>query len=226
MTPKAVLGFSVYLLIPPLVLFLLAGTIRWPMAWVYLVMANAAVIGSRLILLRRDPELLRERARSAQAKDAKDWDRPLALIVAVLGPILVLAVAGLDHRLGWPPTLSPTIQSLSLILVGLGYLLAVWAMLTNHYFSAVVRIQKDRGHTVVAAGPYAWVRHPAYLGGLVSGLALPAMLDAAWAWLPAFLAALALIVRTSLEDRALRQELPGYLEYTRKVRHRLLPLIW
>ena len=87
MTPKAVLGFFVYLLLPPLVLFLLAGTIRWPMAWVYLVMANAAVIGSRLILLRRDPELLRERARSAQAEDAKDWDRPLALIVAVVGPM-------------------------------------------------------------------------------------------------------------------------------------------
>jgi len=226
MTTRAVLGFSVYLLIPPIVLFVTAGTIRWPMAWAYVVMGNAAVIGSRLILLRRDPELLRERARSAQAVDAKDWDRPLALIVAVLGPIIVLAVAGLDHRLEWPPALSPPIQLLSLFLVGLGNLLAVWAMLSNRYFSAVVRIQKDRGHTVVAAGPYAWVRHPAYLGGLVSGLALPGMLDAAWAWLPSFLVAATLVVRTSLEDRTLRQELPGYLEYTQRVGHRLLPLIW
>ena len=226
MTPRAVLGFAGYLLIHPLVLFLAAGTIQWPIAWVYVAMSYAAVIGSRLLLLRRDPDLLRERARSAHAPDAMEWDRPLALIVGALGPVIVQGVAGVDHRLHWPPALSLPSQLLSSVLVGAGYLLAVWAMLSNRYFSAVVRIQKDRGHTVVTAGPYGWVRHPAYLGGLVSGLALPAMLDAAWAWLPAILVALVLVVRTSLEDRALQDGLPGYVEYTRKVRYRLLPLVW
>jgi protein-S-isoprenylcysteine O-methyltransferase Ste14 len=110
--------------------------------------------------------------------------------------------------------------------VALGYGLAVWAMSVNPFFSAVARIQTDRGHTVIAAGPYRVVRHPAYAGGLLSALTLPLMLDATWALLPGLAMAAALILRTRLEDTALQVGLPGYREYARSHRSRLIPGVW
>jgi protein-S-isoprenylcysteine O-methyltransferase Ste14 len=99
-------------------------------------------------------------------------------------------------------------------------------MLTNHYFSTFVRIQADRGHQVVSGGPYAFVRHPGYVGIIATTLAVPLVLGSAWAFLPALVSALLLGVRTALEDRTLQKELPGYDEYAARVRFRLLPLIW
>jgi protein-S-isoprenylcysteine O-methyltransferase Ste14 len=110
--------------------------------------------------------------------------------------------------------------------VALGYGLAVWAMSVNPFFSAVARIQTDRGHTVIAAGPYRSVRHPAYAGGLLSALTLPLMLDAPWALLPGLAMAAALILRTHIEDTALQVGLPGYREYARSNRSRLIPGVW
>ena len=99
-------------------------------------------------------------------------------------------------------------------------------MAANRFFSATVRIQKDRGHRVVSGGPYRWIRHPGYTGAILSNVATPAFLDSRWAFLPAVFTAVVLIVRTALEDRFLRRELEGYREYARKVRHRLLPGVW
>jgi protein-S-isoprenylcysteine O-methyltransferase Ste14 len=118
------------------------------------------------------------------------------------------------------------VQIAALLALISGYLLAVWAMLANRFFSAYVRIQGDRGQSVVTDGPYRGVRHPAYAGGLISNLALPIMLGSLWALIPALLGAISMIVRTALEDRTLQAELPGYAEYARKTRYRLLPGVW
>jgi protein-S-isoprenylcysteine O-methyltransferase Ste14 len=99
-------------------------------------------------------------------------------------------------------------------------------MLENKFFSGVVRIQKDRGHTVVSTGPYAWVRHPGYAGTLGVYLVTPLLLDSRWAFIPAVMLVVALVVRTALEDRTLQKELPGYKEFTQKTRYRLIPWIW
>ena len=99
-------------------------------------------------------------------------------------------------------------------------------MVANRFFSAVVRIQHDRGHKVVRDGPYRIVRHPGYAGGLYTWLTAPLMLGTLWAYIPALLTVCALVVRTALEDRTLIQELPGYAEYTARTRYRLLPGIW
>ena len=177
-------------------------------------------------MFRAAPELLRERARFDEAKDAKSWDRPLVLLVSILLPLAGLIIAGLDDRLGWSSELPLWLQIVALILVALGTLVGTWAMAVNRFFSAVVRIQKDRGHTVVTGGPYRFVRHPAYIGGLVVAFASAVALESLWALIPAGLTALLYILRTALEDKTLQEELPGYKEYAQRVRYRLLPGVW
>jgi protein-S-isoprenylcysteine O-methyltransferase Ste14 len=96
----------------------------------------------------------------------------------------------------------------------------------NRFFSGVVRIQVDRGHHVVTSGPYRWVRHPGYAGALLDYWLTPIFLDSLWTFIPVAALTVVLVVRTALEDRALQDELPGYREYVRETRFRLLPGIW
>ncbi len=223
---RAAVGFVLYLLLAPGLLFLCGGTLAWPMAWIYFILVLAGALGGRLIVWRRSPDLLRERARFAEAEDAEPWDRLLVMVVAIVGPALTSIVAGIDHRADWGPRLPEVVQILAAFLVAAGFGLATWAMVENRFFSAVVRIQSDRGHGVVSEGPYRWVRHPAYAGSVAAFLAAPLMLDTVWALVPGLLVAAAIVVRTALEDRTLIQKLPGYAEYAGRTRHRLLPGVW
>lgn len=209
-----------------IVLFAAAGTLAWPMAWVYVVITVVMTAGSRLWLLRRSPDLVTERAASAGRRDAKPWDRVLMPFVAIYGPLLTLVVAGLDRRFGWPPELPLWVQVSGVILLVAATAFSTWALLVNRFFSGVVRIQRDRGHTVVSDGPYRWIRHPGYAGGVVGDVAIPLMLGSAWALVPGLLTAGVVVLRTALEDRTLQAELPGYAEYARQTRYRLLPGVW
>jgi protein-S-isoprenylcysteine O-methyltransferase Ste14 len=106
------------------------------------------------------------------------------------------------------------------------YFFILWAMWTNNFFSSRVRIQTDRGQYVVQEGPYSFVRHPGYLGVLFWQPSIPLSLGSLWGLIPACLAVISIIIRTYLEDRMLQKELPGYSDYTRKVRYRLIRGIW
>jgi protein-S-isoprenylcysteine O-methyltransferase Ste14 len=223
---RAIVGFTLFLLVTPVLLFLSAGTLRWPMAWVYVVLTLAAATGSRLIVLKRNPDTLRERARFTTAKGTKSWDRILAPLIALIGPWVMMVVAGLDRRYGWSASVPIAGQYGAAFLLFGGYALAVWAMVVNRYFSAVARIQEDRGQEVVTSGPYQFVRHPSYAGGLLGYLALPVMLETLWAFIPALLILVALVIRTKLEDDMLITELEGYAAYVTRTRHRLMPGIW
>lgn len=107
----------------------------------------------------------------------------------------------------------------ALLFVIAGHALIVCATGVNAFFSQVVRIQTERGHTVITTGPYPFVQHPAYAGSLLLLLGAPIMLSSWWALIPGLIAALLMIVRTTLEDRTLQAELPGYFEYTRQTRY-------
>ena len=122
--------------------------------------------------------------------------------------------------------MSLTLQIVALVVAVLCYALIVWAMAANAFFSKVVRIQDDRGHTVATGGPYRIVRHPGYVGGILFELATPIMLGSWWALIPGGFTALFFVVRTALEDKTLHEELPGYAEYAQQTRYRLLPGIW
>ena len=135
-------------------------------------------------------------------------------------------VAGLDFRNSWSSGIGSTAQIAALLIVIAGYGLVVWATGTNAFFSQVVRIQSERGHTVISSGPYHYVRHPAYVGMILVMLAAPVMLGSWGALIPGTISAVLMIIRTLLEDKTLQAELPGYIEYTQHVRYRLVPGIW
>ena len=108
----------------------------------------------------------------------------------------------------------------------IGYALFVWATASNAFFSQIVRIQTERGHTVVTGGPYRFVRHPGYAGAILFELAVPFLLASWWAFIPSLIGAGLLVLRTALEDRTLQAELSGYPAYARQVAYRLLPGVW
>jgi len=208
------------------ILFLTAGTFRWWEAWAYVGMSLVVLISSRVVLILKNPELALERSQAHKKDDVKDWDRFLMPLTAIVGPISSWILAGLDQRFGWSPDLPDSIQVIALMVIFLGSQLGSWAMIVNRFFSSQVRIQTDRGQTVVKEGPYKVVRHPGYAGGLLAWLAAPIFFSSYWLIIPTFLVMIANIIRTAKEDQTLQEELPGYAEYTREVKYRLVPGIW
>jgi protein-S-isoprenylcysteine O-methyltransferase Ste14 len=192
---------------------------------VYAIIYILGFVLSRMLVAQRHPDLLAERARFTQHEDTKPWDKWLAPLVGLGGGLIPL-VAGLDALFDWSPTFSLPVKILALAIILAGYALGSYALIENRFFSGMVRIQTDRGHHVVSSGPYHWLRHPGYAGALLAYLATPFFLDSLWAFLPAVLLTILLVIRTALEDRTLQDELTGYYDYARRVRFRLLPGVW
>ena len=205
-------------------LFWPAGRIDWWPAWAALAVMFVWIAGTAIVVLRLNPALLAERL--GPRKGAKSWD---TAIVSTIGLVTLVRyiVAGLDQRHGWTGGLPVAAQIAALAVCAVGNdLLFLWAVTSNAFFSQVVRIQSERGQTVVTGGPYRYVRHPAYIGAILYELAAPVLLASWWAMIPSALAAILLILRTALEDRTLQAELAGYGKYARRVRYRLVPGIW
>ena len=206
-----------FILLVAVVLFGTAGRVHIPIFWAYLgVLAAVSVAG----LLLTDEDLAQERMRPGGHAPG------LRLYFIFLLCIAHWTIAGLDRRFHWSDTVPLSLRVAALVVFAAGLALFIWAMHVNRFFSSVVRIQQERGHQTVTAGPYRWVRHPGYAGAIpaivASGMAL-------CSWLATALGALGvplLLWRTIIEDRTLRTELPGYAEYTQQVRWRLLPGLW
>jgi protein-S-isoprenylcysteine O-methyltransferase Ste14 len=179
-----------------------------------------------LILVPINPELLAERQKGILDQGVKAWDKVLSPLAAGVFPIASWIVAGLNERFHWtgPTPLAHHVVGLGITLFGYG--LFLWAMACNAFFSEGVRIQTERGHSVTTSGPYRCVRHPGYLGVIMAQMATPWLLGSLWALIPSVASAGLYVVRTLFEDRTLRAELPGYEEYTRSTRYRLVPWIW
>jgi protein-S-isoprenylcysteine O-methyltransferase Ste14 len=221
-----VFGFSVMIGLPAMVLFGASGHLDWWMAWIYIGLATLFSMTSRIIMLRKHPSLIAERAKFTERQNAKPWDRVLAPLVATLGPMVMLLVAGLDMRFRWSKGLPLELQIAGLVITALGYIPGVWASAENKYFSAVVRIQHDRGHATVTSGPCQYIRHPGYAGGILVNFAMAFALNSLWVLVPALFASSLIIIRTYLEDKTLQDELEGYREYAGRVRYRLFPGLW
>jgi protein-S-isoprenylcysteine O-methyltransferase Ste14 len=211
------LAFAVALVFVP------AGTLKWPEAWILLGSYGLLVIGVFRWWKKHAPSLLRERM--SRKKDAKSWDKVIIRVYSFV-LIVLMALPGLDAvRFGW------STMPLALKILGFcGYVpaigLALWAMRENAFLSDVVRIQTDRGHTVCTTGPYRYVRHPMYTGIILMFLCFPLSLGSWYTYIPAALIVFLFILRTALEDKTLKAELPGYADYAAKVRFRLLPGVW
>lgn len=208
------------------VLFLSAGRLRWWEGWAYTGMTIFVLVLSRLLILLRNPDMARERAEAGKKEDVKDWDKILVPLIAIYGPLVSWIIAGLDERFDWTPDLPDYIQIIALCMMFLGLMVSTWAMVVNQFFSSHVRIQADRGQTVVNAGPYHVMRHPGYAGGILAWIATPVFFSSYWVVIPTIVVIILTIIRTALEDRTLKEELQGYREYTEQVRYRLMPGIW
>jgi protein-S-isoprenylcysteine O-methyltransferase Ste14 len=217
--------FVVYLLIP-LVLLVCGGDFGWWQAWLYSLLIFAAGIGGRIWAEQRHPGLMAERQSMENIKSAKAWDKVLAPLMALSIGFPMVIVAGLDHRYGWSPVFPLWLIVIGFILITPGYAFATWALAENRFFSSVVRIQTDRGHVVCDSGPYRIVRHPGYAGNIPPLLGIVLALGSVWTLIPAAVALIITVIRTVLEDQTLQEELPGYRDYARRVRYRLIPGIY
>jgi protein-S-isoprenylcysteine O-methyltransferase Ste14 len=204
--------------------FLVAGSWDWTRGWIYLGLMTASHLLQAVYLRRKNPEMCRSRRRVG--KGTKKWDIFLLTVFMILF-LSVMYVAAWDFRTGreagMPDWVWPAAAVLFLVFMGMG----TWAMAVNPHFEKTVRIQSDRDHRVVDSGPYRYVRHPGYVAAALGYIIpVPFLLDSWNAMIPAGLAVAWFFVRTALEDRTLRRELEGYEEYARRVRYRLVPLVW
>jgi protein-S-isoprenylcysteine O-methyltransferase Ste14 len=200
---------------------------RWNqvMPWVFI--GTWFVVGGLVpaLAVPVDQALAEERTQIKEGVQA--WDKPIVILGSLYMPLGLIAIAALDVRFGWSPSVVPLwLQVVALVVGALGYLFSVWASAVNKFYGRFVRIQEDRGHQVISDGPYRYVRHPGYAGLVVYLVTSALALNVLWTLVPSGLIAIAMIVRTALEDKFLQENLPGYREYTRKCKYRLLPGIW
>jgi protein-S-isoprenylcysteine O-methyltransferase Ste14 len=200
-----------------------AGRVDWWPGWVAIGVWLAWFTAMDVVLLHLNPDLMAERL--APPKGAKGWDRVILSLLR-LAQLARYILAGLDQRYGWTGAFPLSVQVAAIMVCLLGGALFVWAMASNTFFSQIMRIQTDLGHALATGGPYRFVRHPGYSGMILFDLALSALLASWWSILAGGLCAFLLILRTALEDRTLKVELNGYVEYARRVRYRLVPGIW
>jgi protein-S-isoprenylcysteine O-methyltransferase Ste14 len=220
---KRIVAVFVIILVMDLLLFLPAGRLDWPAAWMLSLLYGGFLLAYAVWGTLRAPDLLEER--SQVAENVKVWDKVIMAIYTVL-LLATLILAGLDWgRVGWSQ-MPAAWQVLGLVGVVLSGGLIFWTILTNAYLGRMVRIQEDRGHQVITGGPYRYVRHPMYVGIVLLFPCMTLFLGSWWASVPATLIAMLMVIRTALEDRTLQAELPGYAEYAQRVRYRLLPGVW
>ncbi|MPM80424.1 hypothetical protein SDC9_127471 [bioreactor metagenome] len=176
------------------------------MGWIYLAINALSMVANSLVLLIRNPGLFLERV---ERKGKRDLDRALAGIMSFLGPISICIVSGFNFRYQWQPQVPIIGQITGIVFVVLGCMFAAWAVASNKFFYGFLRIAKEAGHSVCANGAYRLVRHPAYLGAIIIDLATPLVLNSVWAFIPAAITILAIIIRTKLEDEALHRVWKG-----------------
>ncbi|NCC91177.1 MAG: isoprenylcysteine carboxylmethyltransferase family protein [Spirochaetia bacterium] len=210
-----------FLILVSSTLFLFAQDTSWIMAWLFVASLLIIMLAN---LLAMDRCLLAERSKLQEG--TKRWDIALSTFVAIVGPFFVWITAALDRRYRWGAAVPPLVSGIGLLVFLLASFFATWAMHTNQFFSATVRIQADRGQQVIDNGPYRLVRHPGYLGGIIGILATALALQSSVALLPALLVSVGFVVRTAFEDRTLMQELEGYCSYAQQVKYRLVKFVW
>jgi len=203
-------------------LFMTAGTVQWLGAWVFLFEISIGGLVTESWLARRDPELLAER-RSTRGQVA--WDRILTTIIPLLWlgwlPLMALDAA----RFQWS-SVPGWLQCVGAIILAASFSLVYLTYRENSYAAPVVKIQRERGHTAITTGPYEYVRHPIYASGLLSYLGTPLLLGSWYGLAIVPVMAALLAFRAVMEERMLKAELHGYLEYSARVRYRLLPMVW
>jgi protein-S-isoprenylcysteine O-methyltransferase Ste14 len=225
MKRKAFLAMITEFAVLAALLFVPAGTVLWPAAWAFMAIFFGFQLALVLMLAHEDPELLAERMSSPMQRGQPLWDKVIVAAFLPLGVAWLILVPldamwfGWSDVPGWLQILGALGLALSLYVVFLTFR-------ENAYLAPVVKLQQERGQSVVTTGPYRYVRHPMYSGMLVFFPAITLLLGSWWGLLLSSAFIGLFVLRTILEDRMLRNELAGYPEYAQSVRYRLIPRVW
>lgn len=219
---KAWLALAVLSIVLGLLLFIPAGTLRYWQAWVYLSIFTTASVLTTLYLLRHDPALL-ERRMSGGPTAEKQPTQKFIMLCITIGFIALLVVPAVDHRFGWS-VVSPAAVVAGDVLVALGFYFIALVYRENTFTSATIQVAENQ--KVVSTGPYAIVRHPMYASAFLYLLGTPLALGSWWGFVPLAAMLPFLIWRLFDEEHFLAKNLPGYTEYQKRVRHRLVPFVW
>lgn len=219
---KAFLRLARFLIILAVLLFVAAGTLDYWQAWVFLTVFFAPALAITVYLMKHDPKLL-ERRMNAGPGAEKEKSQKVVLSIAFIGFITAIVLPAVDHRFGWSAVPWSVVLAGD-ALIALGFLVTFFVFRENTFAAAIIEV--DAGQKVVSTGPYAFVRHPMYTGGLIMLLGVPLALGSWWGLLTMIPITAAIVWRLVDEEKFLASNLPGYAEYRNQVKYRLVPFIW
>lgn len=224
MIAKLLLQNLIWVVVMGALLFMPAGTLHWPAAWVFLGTIAILGIAGGSWLAKHDPALLAERMHPMMQSDQPAADKIFMLVFGFVALIWFLAI-GFDKRYhASDMPLGLQVLGFAMLVLSGGFIM--WVMRENSFAAPVVKLQTERGHRVVSTGPYAWVRHPMYSGTVLFFVGAPLLLGSWWGVAMSPLFVLLFAIRVRIEERALVAGLPDYADYARRVRYRLVPGLW
>ena len=223
---KIIASTLLTLLIIPATTLLLSGDWGWLEGWIFSLWFATMTVTTTIYLSIYDPALLAERSRMRLAEDQKPWDRYVLIMIYVL-TLAWFIIMPLDaQRFRWSPIFPSWLQVVGGVMLVPSSYLMFQSVAENTFASTMVRIQQERSQRVISTGVYGFVRHPMYLGAVCMMFSAPLLLGSIWGLIIAGVALAVLLGRIIGEEKMLRNELEGYVEYMKKVRYRLIPLIW
>jgi protein-S-isoprenylcysteine O-methyltransferase Ste14 len=215
---SAILGVAFWAVL----LFPAAGTLDYWQAWVFIALFSAATLIPSALLAVRHPDAMRRRMEAGPGSESRPVQKFL-IVGTIVMAVAVTVVSALDHRFGWS-SVPVAVIVIGDILVVIGLAIAQLVVFQNNYAAANVRVEE--GQTVASTGLYSIVRHPMYFGATVMMIGLPPALGSYWGLLALVPGIAILRLRILDEEKLLREELDGYLEYADKVHYRLMPYVW
>lgn len=213
-----------WIIITGVVFFLSTWDINIFRAWIYFAIYAVGGLYMSLILMKKTPQLLNDRGKIQ--KGTKKKDMVIIISYFVLGIVISPLAAGLDYRFSIYEIMPFYYLYIAILIYFILAVFSIWPMLVNPHFEGTIRIQDDKNHTVIDAGPYQYVRHPGYIAMLLGAFTFPLAVGSLLSLIPAILMAILVIYRTSYEDKTLQNELEGYSDYTKRVKYRLIPFVW
>jgi protein-S-isoprenylcysteine O-methyltransferase Ste14 len=224
MVAKLLLQNTIFVVAFGALLFVSAGSLAWPAAWVYLIVSAILGPACGLWLAKTDPALLAERLRPTFQAEQPAADKKFMLVFAVASLVWLIAI-GLDRR-AHASNIPLALQAAGLAMYLLSTAFIMWVFRANSFAAPVVKVQDARHHHVISSGPYAFVRHPMYSGTILFFVGVPLLLGSWWGVAIAPVFFLLFAIRTGIEERALVEGLPDYADYAARVRYRLVPGLW
>jgi len=222
---KYILRMFLQLLFQVAILFIAAGTFNvGTQLFIYIIVLAGCYILELSVIVYHNPEVLNERIKNIKS-GTKSWDKVLLTLYVIFAYLVMNIFIGLDIRFGWPH-INFDYLYIGLVLYILSVVIGTKSLLTNKYFESSSRIQTERNQTVISKGVYSIVRHPGYSSIIIWALCIPLFIGAVYTFIPSVIIIAVITTRTYLEDKMLKKELNGYLEYSEKVKYRIIPYVW